>query len=184
MLSTHISCLYTIWRKGFRSILIVALFVMGFGTAHAQQFIDHESPPVDSEQAEWLELQPNVEYSPEQVVQFQVEALAQNNVPHSNAGIELAYRFASPSNKAAIGSLYRFALVVYNPFYRPLLNHQTANYGTIHIEGDTAIQLVFLTTAHGNRLGYLFKLSRQQGGHYNGCWMTDEVLLLPGFQEA
>jgi hypothetical protein len=150
MLSTHISYLYTIWQKSFRAILIVALFVLGFGTAQAQQFIDHESPPADSEQIEWLELRPSVEYSPEQVVQFQVEALGQNNEPHSNAGIELAYRFASPSNKAAIGSLYRFALVVYNPFYRPLLNHQAANYGTIQIDGNAAVQLVFLTTAHGN----------------------------------
>ncbi len=82
------------------------------------------------------------------------------------------------------GSLYRFALVVYNPFYRQLLNHQAVNYGIIDIDGDTATQLVFLTTAHGNRLGYLFKLSRQQGGHYDGCWMTDEVLLLPSFHEA
>ena len=107
-----------------------------------------------------------------------------HDTPYNNAGVELAFRFASPSNKETTGSLRRFRRIVYNAFYRPLLNHQIAHYGELQIEGDKALQLVVLTTSEGDRVSYIFVLSRQTDGHYEDCWMTDTVLPLPGLQDV
>ena len=49
------------------------------------------------------DLVPRPELSPQQVVQYQVDALQQNDDPKSDAGIERAFRFASPSNKQVTG---------------------------------------------------------------------------------
>jgi hypothetical protein len=163
--------------------IILLLLVGSIGCAHAQIFIDHESSP-EVNGSDLITLNPNMEYSPDEVVRFQVEALANNDKPYENAGIELVYRFASPKNKRITGPLYRFMRIVYNPFYRPILNHQIAHYGEVRVEGDLAFQIVLLTTEDGDRIGYIFTLSKQNGGHYDGCWMTDNVLLLLNFQET
>lgn len=119
---------------------------------------------------------PNPRFSPADVVRIQVDALGKNDVPHENAGIEIAFRFASPGNKHVTGPLTRFIQLVSNPVYRPMLNHRKADYGKLEVEGTRAVQSVILTASNGERVGYLFALSRQQGGHCDACWMTDSVI--------
>jgi hypothetical protein len=173
-------------RQIFLGFTLFAITLFGvFPLAYAQQkFIDHESPPELFDETDFAILQPNPQYTPDEVVRFQLEALSQNNDPHNNAGIELVFRFASPANKETTGPLRRFARIVYNPLYRPLLNHQRAHYGELREDGDKAAQLVVLTSRSGKRMSYLFMLSRQEGGHYDECWMTDAVWLLPGLQDV
>jgi hypothetical protein len=129
-------------------------------------------------------LQPDPSYSPEEVIRFQIEALAQNDKPYKNAGIEFAFSFASPSNKKATGPLERFVRIVNNPFYQPMLNHQIAHYGELRVQGDRAVQRVILTSANGKRVAYLFTLSRQKGESFDKCWMTESVVLIPQFTEV
>lgn len=119
---------------------------------------------------------PNRNLSPADVVRIQIRALGRNDVPHENAGIEIAFRFASLRNKIVTGPLPRFIQLVSNPVYRPMLNHRQAKYGRLQIEGVSATQPVFLTANDGQRVGYLFTLSRQDGGTCDGCWMTDGVI--------
>jgi hypothetical protein len=38
---------------------------------------------------------------------------------------------------------------------------------------------VILTTAQGERVGYLFRLSKQEDEPHAGCWMTDAVRRVP-----
>jgi hypothetical protein len=173
-------------RQSVFIVLIIGMLALsGVSFADAEDiYIDHESPPWPSEGAATYLLTPHPQYSPDEVIRFQIEALAQNDDPYSDAGIEVAFRFASPSNKEITGPLRRFTRIVYNPLYRPLLNHQIAHYGELRIEEDKAVQLVVLTTLAGDRVSYVFSLSRQQGGHYDNCWMTDSVLFLPGLQDV
>ena len=119
---------------------------------------------------------PNPNLSPAEVVRIQIGALARNDIPHENAGIEIAFRFASPQNKLVTGPLPRFIQLVSNPVYRPMLNHRQAKYGPLQIEGANATQPVVLTTKDGQRVGYLFRLSQQDSGTCDGCWMTDGVI--------
>lgn len=127
--------------------------------------------------------QPSPDLSPAQVVRIQVEALGHNDTPYENAGIEIAFRFASPANKIATGPLDRFIRLVHNPLYRPLLNQRAAQYGELQITGQQAIQPVILTSQDGERVGYVFFLSQQEDGPCEACWMTDSVIRFSVQQE-
>lgn len=118
---------------------------------------------------------PGPEYGPADVVRIQVQALADNDTPYRNAGIEVAFRFASPANKRVTGPLWRFIRLLYNPTYRPFLNHKAAHFGHVDVQGSEATQTVILTAANGQRVGYLFRLSKQRGAPCKACWMTDGV---------
>lgn len=119
---------------------------------------------------------PSPAYGPDEVIRLQLEALAANDDPHQDAGVEAAFRFASPANKRVTGPLARFVAMVHNALYRPLLNHRAVRYGTLRVGDDRAAQTVIVTARDGEVVAYLFMLSRQQGGDCDGCWMTDSVL--------
>ena len=118
---------------------------------------------------------PGPEYGPADVVRIQVQALANNDTPYPNAGIEVAFRFASPANKRVTGPLRRFIRMLYTPAYRPFLRHKVAHFGHVDVQGSEATQTVILTAASGQRVGYVFRLSKQRGAPCTACWMTDGV---------
>ena len=117
---------------------------------------------------------PEPELKPNDVVRLQLLAMQQND--DSNFGIEVTFRFASPSNKIQTGPLKRFISLVRNPSYRPLLNHTNATFLELTVEEDFAVQDVIITTSKGELIGYRFRLSIQKGTLYPGCWMTDSVV--------
>ncbi len=119
---------------------------------------------------------PSPRLAPEQVVRIQLEALARNDEPRRDAGIELSFRFVSPSSKSINGPLARFNALVHGPVYKPMLNHRAARYGVALIEEDSAQLPVLLVSATGEHVGYLFTLSRQATGKYARCWLTDSVM--------
>jgi hypothetical protein len=121
-------------------------------------------------------LNPKPEFTPDKVVRIQLDALANNDTPHQDAGIETAFRFASPSNKQTTGPLNRFIRLVHNPIYKPMLDHQSARFGELVVEGTQAFLKVFLTSSNGERVGYMFILGKQEGGAYDQCWMTEAVM--------
>ena len=122
---------------------------------------------------------PSPDWTAAEVIRLQVEALQDNDTPHADAGIETAFEFASPGNRSATGPLPRFTRMVHGPAYRDMLGFERAEYGPVRIEGDRAAQEVTLVQRDGRRTTYLFGLSRQSGGEYDGCWMTDAVVRRP-----
>jgi hypothetical protein len=110
------------------------------------------------------------------VVRLQVEALANNDTPRPDAGIETAFRFASPANKRATGPLERFRTLFDTPSYGPMIDHEAARYSAPQVNGRTAQVGAILTTKDGERVGYLFRLSKQAEAPYEACWMTDAVI--------
>ena len=117
---------------------------------------------------------PSPELSPEAVVRIQAEALQRNDEPAPDAGIATAFRFASPSNRRATGPLPRFARMIRGG-YPAMLGFERAEYEPARVVGDRAVQTVTLVQSDGRRVTYAFALSRQSGGAYAGCWMTDGV---------
>ena len=117
---------------------------------------------------------PNPELQADEIVSLQLMAMQQNDV--SNHGIEITYRFASPHNKVQTGPLSRLIMLVNNPAYSPLLNHLDATFLNLKVDGNVAIQEVIITTSKGNRKGFLFLLSLQEGEQFKDCWMTDAVI--------
>lgn len=119
---------------------------------------------------------PDPRYGPGDVIRLQIEALRRNDQPTADAGIATAFRFASPANQVVTGPLEHFTQMVHNPLYEPLLGHIEARYGLMQVEGRRVTQMVIVTSAQGERCGYQFTLTRQQGGPFNDCWMTDGVM--------
>lgn len=119
---------------------------------------------------------PSPSLTPEQVVRIQLDALRDNDRPTPNAGITVAYRFASPGNRAFTGPLPRFARLVNSPEYRVLLNHRSAYMGRIDLEGTRAHTRVALVGGDGEAAAFRWELSQQTAGPCTGCWMTDGVV--------
>jgi hypothetical protein len=119
---------------------------------------------------------PEPSLSPQDVVSIQLEALHNNDTPYENRGIEVTFNFASPANKRITGPIARFAAMVRNPVYGPMINHRTAEFQNVVIEGEFAKVDVILMSDSGVYLGYRFFLSRQHGNQYEGSWMTDAVV--------
>lgn len=116
---------------------------------------------------------PSSELAPREVVRIQMEALKYND--EKNRGIEIVFRFASPSNKLNTGPLPRFINMMNGEAYRPMLNHNTIEYDRVRLAGEQALQRVSITTDDGLIVVYVFVLSKQQGEQCSGCWMTDAV---------
>ena len=120
-------------------------------------------------------IEPDPSLSPEDVVSIQIEALQQNDTPYADRGIEVTYNFASPANKRMTGPLERFKVMVRSPIYGPMIDHRSAEYVNVRVEGDFAEVDVILQSKNGQYLGYRFMLSRQHDNQYEGSWMTDAV---------
>ena len=120
---------------------------------------------------------PDPSHDPERVVAVQLEALAANDDPFENAGIGVAYNFASPANRRSTGPFERFARMVTGPRYAPMVDHVEATAGPLERDGDTATQRVTLTGPDGRTETYEFGLSRRRSGEFDGYWLTDRVVV-------
>jgi hypothetical protein len=117
---------------------------------------------------------PSSDLLPHEVVMLQLKALQRND--ERDDGIEVTFNFASPGNKAVTGPLSRYKQLVRNPLYEPIINFRSYRLGEMVIEEGQAQQVLLLTDKYGNRVAYLFTLSRQTQSPYQDCWMTDSVM--------
>ena len=120
-------------------------------------------------------LVPHPELTPDRVVQIQLEALCNNDA--DDLGFEIAFRFASPANKANTGPLPRFIEILKNGPYALMLDFVMARYDPVEIRDDVGRQSVTLSR-NGTAVTYVFYLSRQSEGPCIGCWMTDAVTFI------
>ncbi|WP_088917784.1 DUF4864 domain-containing protein [Granulosicoccus antarcticus] len=121
-------------------------------------------------------IEPNENFTPQQVVQIVVDSLKHNDADN-DAGIATVFRFASPANKISTGPLNRFRAMIKKGF-PDMLNHSNARYEAMKVSGNTAIQAVWLMTHSGKEIGYAFQLSKQSGGQNANMWLTDRVIPL------
>ena len=121
-------------------------------------------------------LVPDPALSPGDVVRIQLEALRHND--DQDRGIAVAFRFASPSNRANTGPLPRFIAMIKQESYALMVDFREAAYGPVETESNQARQRVTLTGAR-ETMTYWFYLSRQSEAPYVDCWMTDAVYIEP-----
>ena len=119
---------------------------------------------------------PSKGLSPREVVRLQLDALGHNAELGDDSGIAAAFRFASPANRAVTGPLERFAGMLKNSLYRPMLDHVSAEFGPVQLEGEVARVQVVLFGRSGEVAAYDFTLSKDGD---TGCWLTDGVMLAP-----
>ncbi len=119
---------------------------------------------------------PAPDISAEAVVKIQLDALQNNDISPDNLGIRIAWRFASPANKAATGPVEHFIQMVKNPLYRHMIGFEHATLERIRFAGNLAQQRVTLHHRGDESAVYVFTLSKQRDGQEKGCWMVDGVL--------
>lgn len=119
---------------------------------------------------------PRPDLAPGDVVRTQVEALAENDLPYRDAGIETVFRFMAPASRQQIGSICHFIEVVNNPIYRCCIHHDRARYSEVRVKGRNALRAMILTSSEtGKEVGFVFSLERQQSPPHRNCWMTRSV---------
>ena len=150
--------------RGLLLCLVLAPVIAG-----AQEPVGTANPLSDA-------LVPAPALSPGEVVRIQLEALRHNDL--HNRGIEVAFRFASPANRANTGPFERFVAMIRKGPYALMLGFRAASYGPVETRGMRARQRVTLVDA-GRSVTYWFYLSRQSKEPYVDCWMTDAVYVEP-----
>ncbi len=117
---------------------------------------------------------PDPALTPAEVVRIQLEALRDNN--EADHGIEVCFRFASPSNQSNTGPVARFGQMIKMAPYRLMLEYHDVQYAEVEIRDNRARQLVTLKGT-SETITYAFYLSRQTHQECDGCWMTDAVTI-------
>ena len=155
-------------RSGLAVPALAVAFVLCVATASGG------SPEAEAVDPLRDDLVPRPELSPAEVIRIQLEALRNND--EGNRGIEVAFRFASPANRASTGPLLRFVRMIEEGPYALMLEYREAAYGAVEVRAERARQRVTLTGARA-RISYWFHLSRQSDAPFEGCWMTDAVYI-------
>lgn len=119
---------------------------------------------------------PAPDLTPKDVVTAQLKALKNNDQPYKDAGMEIAYRFASPYHKAENGPFRRYRGMLSSQRYSTLVNCQSY-FIQKHFSNDKKAEyFVFITDASGEEWVFLFRLSKQSASPYENFWMTDTVI--------
>jgi len=142
-------------------------------------FILNLSTWVNADETNPDDLYPDPKYSPAEVVNVQMNALKNNDIPYKDAGIEVSFRFASPENKKSTGPIERFRLLFDNEDYAPMLNYSSLEIGPINYSQDSANVPIFILSKEGRKILYLFRLDKQTIKPYENCWMTSGVIRVP-----
>jgi len=129
------------------------------------------TPPVDAPPLP----QPSPELQPGEVVQIIIDALAKNDLPFPDAGIETTFNFASPANKVNTGPLERFVMLVKGPVFGKMINHRDSTLSKVILEGSKALRLVQIVGENNETLYFAFRLGLQLEGDYAGMWLTEAV---------
>ena len=131
--------------------------------------------PMESSLRTLMKMEPIPELAPQEVVEIQLAALKAND--QKDRGIELAYRFTSTRNKKLLADdIERFTEIIRRDSYAPMFEHIRYEMGPVDREDQMAAVAVMMNLTDGKTIGYIFILSRQNGGEYDDCWMTEGVV--------
>ena len=147
------------------SVLVLMLLVA------VKPIYGSEAPPADAPDLP----RPSSGLQPGEVVKIVIDALAKNDQPFPDAGIETTFNFASPTNKANTGPLERFARLVKGPVFGQMINHRDSTFSDVILEGNKALRLVQIIGENNETLYFAFRLGLQVEGDYAGMWLTESV---------
>ena len=121
-------------------------------------------------------LKPNKNYKPANVVEIQLNALKNNNIPFINAGIKQTWEFAHPLNKQSTGPLPKFIKLLNNKGYKNLLNHIEHNIVEIYKSEKKFVYEVIILDKEKKYYKYQWIVEKflNEGNLYN-CWLTTSV---------
>ena len=120
-------------------------------------------------------LMPDPSISPKRVIEIQLRALKQNDIPYPDFGIKQTWAFAHPKNRLITGPLERFAIMLKGPNYQLMLNHSQHTIKPVVLAEDYALFNVMIITATKHKASFQWEVSIVKSGNYRGSWMTSAV---------
>ena len=122
--------------------------------------------------------QPHADLTAAEVIEAQLNALILAADPDDERGMLTVWRFASPSNREATGPFENFDRMV-RMGYPALVGHarhEVVDRQAVE-DADVPTEMFLVKVVDSNGAEHLFAwvVSRQQGGAFDGCWMTDGV---------
>lgn len=143
--------------------------------------------------ADWLESRrkrpfgPRLNFSAEEAVQYQLDALKYNDQPRQDYGIEVMYRFAGfdPFERSTyfgpffdLGQFERFRRIFHHSSYRVLLCHRERKIlSSLWVKENRFKQRVWIRgTRPEEEEIFQFTMFQRVGGSWDGYWLTESLL--------
>ena len=118
---------------------------------------------------------PDPSIEPIEVVRTQLEALMNNDVPEEDFGIKQTWAFAHPNNRKATGPYDRFARMIRNPAYAPLIDHVSHTITEQNRATEWVQFKVMMEDKQGNVLSFAWVVKKSDEAPFKDCWMTSGV---------
>ncbi|KNA15318.1 hypothetical protein SOVF_099350 [Spinacia oleracea] len=142
--------------------------------------------------AVWLEARkkkpfgPTINFSAEEAVSHQLDALKYNDQPYQDYGIEVMYRFAGfdPFERSTyfgphfdLGQFERFRRIFHHSSYRVLLGHKERKIlSSLWVKENLFKQRVWLQgTRPAEEEIFEFTMVQRLGGSWDGYWLTESL---------
>jgi len=109
------------------------------------------------------------------VVETQLKALKSNDTPAADHGINVAWDYAHPLNKANTGPLPRFTRMLYSSAYKPLINHRSHTITELESSASSAAFQVLVISGDGTQLEYIWAVQRIDREDESSAWRTTAV---------
>ena len=121
-------------------------------------------------------IKPNSNLKPYDVLMIQLNSLKNNNNPYKDAGIEQAWEFAHPINKASTGPLERFKQMIYSESYKILISHENNKIIILKESLNKLVYKVYVLSKEKKKYYYIWKIEKvEREGRFKDCWMTTSV---------
>ena len=120
-------------------------------------------------------IKPNSNLKPLDVLMIQLNSLKNNNNPYKDAGIEQAWEFAHPNNKASTGPLKRFREMIYSDNYKILISHKNNNAIILKESPNKLVYKVNVLSKDKKKYYYIWQIEKVKEGILKDCWMTTLV---------
>jgi len=121
-------------------------------------------------------VKPNSNLKPFDVLMIQLNSLKNNNTPYKDAGIEQAWEFAHPMNKAATGPLERFKQMIYSDNYEMLISHENTKTEILKESPNRFMFKVYILSKDKKKYYFIWQIEKvEQEGKFKNCWMTTGV---------
>ena len=121
-------------------------------------------------------VRPSSNLKPFDVLMIQLNSLKNNNTPYNDAGIEQAWEFAHPINKASTGPLERFKQMIYSESYKILISHENNKIIILKETPNKLVYKVYVLSKDKKKYYYIWQIEKVDGeGKLKDCWMTTGV---------
>eukprot|EP00239_Pterosperma_sp_CCMP1384_P011032 CAMPEP_0197862994 /NCGR_PEP_ID=MMETSP1438-20131217/40147_1 /TAXON_ID=1461541 /ORGANISM="Pterosperma sp., Strain CCMP1384" /LENGTH=216 /DNA_ID=CAMNT_0043480731 /DNA_START=1 /DNA_END=651 /DNA_ORIENTATION=+ len=146
------------------------------------------SPNWNPQNVPTAKVRPSLEFSPEESVRVQLNAVADNNIPWDNHGIQVMYDFCEGAGGMERSRYFGYSKDLYHfdhfmgcvrstyPALFSLASYEITSVQPLDSSEQRWSVKVTITTNTGQLHKYIFTQCKMAFGLFKGCWMTESLL--------